>query len=297
MNASADIRFVFFGSSRFSVIVLDELEAAGFLPTHIVTAPDSARGRGLVLTPSPVKVWAESRAIPVLTPAKLRGTDDASVKLCDELHAANADVLITASYGKIIPQSMIDMPKRGMLNVHPSMLPLLRGPSPIENAILSLEKTGISIMLVDAEVDHGAIVVQREIPVTDWPPYAEELETTLAHEGGKMLAEVLPKWIAGEIEAVEQDHGAATFTKKFTSEDGLVNLADDATANLRKIRAFHAAPGAYFFATKENGERMRIRIKNARLENGTLILERVIPEGKKEMAYEDFARGFRGTIV
>lgn len=295
-SSTEKIHFVFFGSSRFSVIVLDELAGAGFLPALVISAPDSARGRGLTLTPSPVKVWAESHNIPVLTPAKLRGTDDASVALCNTLHAVNADVFITASYGKIIPKSMLTMPARGMLNVHPSMLPLLRGPSPIESAILSLEKTGVSIMLVDEEVDHGAIVAQREVAVAEWPPYAEELETTLAHAGGKLLAEVMPEWVAGNITAREQDHSAATFTKKMTSEDGLVDLADNAAANLRTIRAFHAAPGAYFFATKENGERLRVRITRARIENNTLVLERVVPEGKKEMAYDDFLRGFRGTI-
>ena len=175
-------------------------------------------------------------------------------------------------------------------------MPLLRGPSPIESAILSLEKTGVSIMLVDEEVDHGAIVAQREVAIAEWPPYAEELETTLAHAGGKLLAEVLPEWIAEKITAREQDHSAATFTKKITSENGLVNLADNAAANLRTIRAFHAAPGAYFFATKENGERLRVRITRARIENNALVLERVVPEGKKEMAYDDFLRGFRGTI-
>lgn len=301
-SSGEHIRFVFFGSSRFSVIVLDELATAGFLPTLVVSTPDSPRGRGLTLTPSPVKVWAESRAIPVLTPAKLRGTDETSVELCKTLHNTAADVFITASYGKIIPASMIDMPRRGMLNVHPSMLPLLRGPAPIEHAILSLEKTGVSIMLVDEEVDHGAVVAQREISVADWPPYAEELETTLAHAGGQLLAAVLPQWVAGEIEAQEQDHAAATYTKKITSNDALVNLADDARTNLRKIRAFHAAPGAYFFAKKEDGSPLRVRITRAKIESGgagnaeKLVLERVVPEGKKEMPYDDFIRGFRGTI-
>lgn len=285
-------RYIFFGSSSFSVIVLNELAAAGFIPSTVVTAPDSKKGRGLTLTPSPVKVWAEEKGITVLTPHSLK--DESVVHELSEISARESvNVFITASYGKIIPESILAIPARGTLNVHPSLLPKLRGPSPIEGAIITENSTGVSIMLVDAEVDHGDIVLQKEVAVADWPPYAAELEKTLAHEGGNMLAVVLPQWVAGTIEAQAQNHELATFTKKLHAEDGLVNLSDDPSTNLRKIRAFHISPGAYFFAEKKDGTKIRVRIKAAHIENNTLVLERVVPEGKKEMSYEDFARGLR----
>ena len=284
-------RCIFFGSSPFSVIVLNELAAAGIVPVAVVTAPDSKKGRGLVLTPSAVKTWATEKGVAVLTPSTLK--DEAVVRELADLSARESvNVFVTASYGKIIPESILAIPARGTLNVHPSLLPKLRGPSPIESAILTEEKTGVSIMLVDKEVDHGDVVSQKEVAITNWPPYAEELETTLAHEGGRMLAEILPRWVAGAVDAHPQNHSAATFTKKLRGEDGLIDLSDDPARNLRKIRAFHISPGAYFFAEKKDGTKIRVRIKTAHIENNTLVLERVVPEGKKEMLYEDFKRGF-----
>lgn len=293
------VNFVFFGSSKFSLIVLDELEKAGCVPRLIVTSPDKKIGRGLHTRSSDVKIWAETRHIPVLTPERLK---DPHVQ--EELKQASvkneAEVFVTASYGKIIPQAILNIPKHGTLNIHPSLLPEFRGPSPIESAILEPHtngkagKTGVTIMLTDEEVDHGPIIAQKEIVVPNWPPYAETLEDTLAREGAILLAETLPKWISGEIQPQEQKHGAATFTKKFTSEDGLVNLEDDPHVNIRKIRAFHQSPGAYFFIEHtKTDQKIRVKIKTADIEDGALKLGRIVPEGKKEMNYEDFLRGVR----
>ena len=301
------IKFVFLGSSRFSLIVLEALERADLLPTLIITAPDQKKDRGQRVHSTLVKDWAEARKIPVETPLTLKNNPE----IVAALITTKAQVFVTASYGKIIPKNILEIPKHGTLNVHPSLLPKFRGPSPLESSILELgtEKnadknspqnpvalTGVTIMLTDEDVDHGPIVEQKSLPIDGWPPvppYTEQLETILARAGGTLLAEILPKWIAGEIKPVAQKHADATFTKKFTNIDGLIDLSDDAAKNLRKIRALHRSPGTYFFLKKGGDKDTRIKIKSADIKNGELMLDKIVPEGKKEMTFKDFWRGFR----
>lgn len=278
-------RFVFFGTPRLAVIALEELRAAGLLPSLIVTAPDKPKGRGMKLAESEVALWAHERGIPVIKPATLR--DPAVV---DELKRISADFFIVAAYGKIIPKDILDIPPKGALNLHPSLLPKFRGPSPIESAILSDEPhTGVSIMLLDEEMDHGPILAQRERIIKDWPPKGSALTEDLAHFGGKLLAEITLEYLSGLV-PTPQDHAQATFCKKISKEDGLLDLADDPMKNLKKIRAFDEWPGAYFFLDHK-GKKLRVKVTDARIADGKLELLRVIPEGKKEMGYADLLRG------
>jgi len=281
--SKTEIKFAFFGTPKFAKIVLDELEKSGFIPSIIITTPDKPQGRKMILTPPPVKIWAEERNIPVLQPDSLNSKF--------QISNLKFDLFIVASYGKIIPKEVLEIPQFGSLNVHPSLLPKLRGASPIESAILEENKTGVSIMLIDEKMDHGPIVSQKEINIEDWPPYFEILEEKLAIEGGKLLSEVLPLWISKKIEAKEQDHSQATFTKKIKKEDGLIDLNDDPEKNIRKIRAFSEWPGSYFFI-EHKGKKIRILIKKASIVEGQLVLEKVLPEGKKEISYEEFKRGY-----
>ena len=275
------IKFVFFGTSRFSVIILDELKSRGLLPSLIVTTEDKPKGRKLVLTPPEVKIWAEQNKIPYIQPKKL----DNEVYL--KLSTFNFQLFIVASYGKIIPEKILQIPKYKTLNVHPSLLPKLRGASPLQSAILGEKETGVSIMRLDKEMDHGPIVFQQKIAIMGWPPYESDLESILGQSGGKILANILPKWVNGEIEEIEQDHSKATFCKKIQKTDGLLNLNDSAEINLRKIKAYHIWPTAYFF--DESGK--RIIVKKAHIEKDELLIERVIPEGKKEMEFKDYLNG------
>jgi len=202
----------------------------------------------------------------------------------------HCDLYIVAAYGKLIPKTILYIPAHGVLNVHPSLLPKFRGPSPIESAILSDEtQTGVTIMQLDPEMDHGPIVAQRELVVKDWPPKGSVLTRDLAHIGGTLLAEIIPKWMEG-FPAEPQDHAKATFTKKITKEDGLIDLSADAEKNYKKICAFDEWPGAYFFIERK-GKKMRIHINDAAYTNGVLQIIRITPEGKKEMSYEDYQRG------
>ncbi len=278
--------FVFFGTPQIAVIVLDELEKAGHLPSLIVTNPDKPVGRHHELTPSPVKVWARERGIESFEPASLRN-EEAYAKLSAEQH----DLFIVAAYGKIIPENILALPKHGTLNVHPSLLPKLRGASPIRSAILGdVKETGVTIMEMDAELDHGPIVAQKNVPISEWPPHGRKLDELLAQEGGALLASVIPDWLEGTREATPQAHNEATFCTKITKEMGELNLADDPYQNLLKIRAFDGWPGTFFFAEK-NGARVRVKIVDAKLDaDGSLKITRVIPEGKNEMSYKDFVR-------
>jgi methionyl-tRNA formyltransferase len=265
-----DISFIFFGTSHFSVLVLDELKKAGFLPKLIVTVPDKPKGRKLVMTAPETKVWAKGENVECIQPEKLK---DLEIK-------EDFDVGIVASYGKIIPQNVLDIPKMGMLNVHPSLLPKLRGASPIQSAILTETETGVTIMKVDAEMDHGQIVAQEKVDIPDWPPYASDLENILGKAGGKLLADILPDYLAHNIALTEQDHEHATYTKKIEKEDGLLDLDSNAEENLRKIRAYHVWPTAYFFKDEK-----RIIVKKAHIADGKLTIDRIIPEGKTERDY------------
>lgn len=303
ISVGANLRIAFWGTSRFSVFVLNGLAQTGLLPALIITAPAKPKGRGLVLTPSDVKVWADAHNIPTLEPAEIK-----SDKFLETLARHNFDeqnlggrgtdwdLFIIASYGKIISRTILDLPKHGTLNVHPSLLPKLRGATPLQSAILEdvpvgePHQTGVTIMLIDEEVDHGPIVAQEKLVVQHWPPKESDLEETLGVLGGKILAETIPSWISGDITPVAQNHDLATYTKKISKADAHISLDDNSAQIYRKIHAFNIWPRTYFTAMRSNRE-VRVVITEARFENNALVIDRVIPEGKREMTYEEFLRG------
>ncbi len=288
MSRTNGHKIAFLGTTEFSVIALDELKERGFKPSLIITTEDTTKNRGLVLTPPAVKTWAEKENIPYIQPTSLKGPE--IVEEIKKYFTSQPELFVVFSYGKIIPQSVLDIPKLGTINLHPSLLPKLRGPSPIKSALLYENETGISIIRVDSEMDHGPILAQEKIEVPEWPPYENELENKLAHEGGKKLADVMTKVFDGTAEETEQNHSLATFSKMIEKADGEINLNDEPDMNLRKIRAYHVWPGAYYFEN-EGENKKRIIIKRARIEDGKLVIERVVPEGKKEMDYKDYLRG------
>ena len=250
------IRFAFFGNAPLEVGVLEELRDVGLVPARTVTSTD-------------------------LTP-----------EFIEELEAESWDVFVVASFGAMLPKTFLDIPKRGVLNVHPSLLPRLRGPSPIRSAILNdYKETGVSIMLLDEKMDHGPLVAQKKVPIDPpaggGPPHGKALDVLLAYEGGKLLAQVLPLWVAGEIEAREQNHDLATYCKQFEKEDGLLDLSADPYQNLLKIRALEGWPGTFAFFTRAN-KKIRVQVLGAHLEGSNLVIDSVKPEGKREMSYAAF---------
>ncbi|MBU6431240.1 MAG: methionyl-tRNA formyltransferase [Patescibacteria group bacterium] len=288
----SNLNFVFFGTSEMSVKVLDILIKNGYTPDLVITTPDKPKGRKMILTPSPIKVFALEHNLKISQPDSLSSY---------KLSADSYQLFIVASYGKIIPKLFLEIPKLGTLNVHPSLLPKFRGPSPIQSFILSgEEKTGVTIMLMDEQVDHGTIIAQQNLGVelpselgssTPKRLNSKQLEEKLAELGGQMLVDVIPKWINGEIKPIEQDHSQATFTKKITKEDGLVDLEKDSPEIIyRKFLAFQPWPGIYYF-TEKNDRKTRVIITDMELsESGELKIKKVKPEGKKEMDYDNFLK-------
>lgn len=282
-----DIRFAFFGTPVIAVRVLNALEARGLSPALVITAPEKAQGRGLSSAPSPAKTWAAARGIDVVEPPTLK--DDT---FAQELSNTDWDCFVVAAYGKILPKAVLDIPRNGTLNVHPSLLPKFRGPSPILSAILADERIGgVSIMLMDEQMDHGPVLAQARIEISEeeWPPRGSMYSDLLATEGGNLLAETLPLWLDGKAEPVPQDESGATYTKKFAEEDACIDFSGDARANFLKIKAFDAGLRAWSIFQR-GGKRMRVIIADAEWDGASFMPTRVIPEGKKEMDYQDFMR-------
>lgn len=298
------MKLAFFGGSEFSVYVLDELKLHDILPNLIITTPDKPKGRKLVLTPTPVKIWAQKNNIEVIDPVSLKKNNE---ELVAKLKSENFDLFLVASYGKIIPRDIFDIPTKKTLNIHPSLLPKYRGASPIQAQILNNEKkVGVTIMQIDEGMDTGPTLAQREIPnFKSQIPSRKELEKTLAIEGARLFAHILPEWLMGAIDPIMQNESEATLCQKIEKEDGelqidLNNLptGKEAVENLCKIKAFEEWPTAYFFldTPKRGGgdiEKKRIIITDATIENDSLKILKVIPEGKKEMPFADFLRGLK----
>ena len=297
------MKIAFFGGSEFSVYVLNELKAHGILPGLIITTPDKPKGRKLVLTPTPVKVWAQKNDIEVIDPSSLK-KDNAS--LLYKLQALSFNLFLVASYGKIIPKEIFNIPEKKTLNIHPSLLPKYRGASPIQSQILNDAGSpehgggvGVTIMQIDEGMDTGPVVIQKNIVTESWPLGRKELEKILATEGARLFAHILPEWIKGAIDPIIQNEDEAIYCKKVEKEDGeiqidLNNPPTDKVAyqNLLKIKAFEEWPTAYFFVER-NGKKMRIIVTDATIKNDILKILKVIPEGKKEMIFEDFLRGWK----
>ena len=291
MKKSLDksLKFVFFGTPQLAVYVLEELEKAEYIPSLVVTSPDLKVGRGKYYDSPPVKKWAEAHKIQVLQPKII---DESFVNLLQE---KDYDVFILTAYGKILPQKILSLPEHGILNIHPSILPRLRGPSPVRSAILNNEReTGTTIIVLDEKMDHGPIVVQESIKIKDkdWPPLLPTLEEKLFRQGGKLLVKVLKDYIKGKITPRSQDESKATYCEKIKKTDGLVDLLNDSSKEIYiKYCAYYGWPGIYFMKDPSTGSGQagkRVKITKARLENEKLVIEKIIPEGKKEISYKDF---------
>ena len=279
--AQRRVRMVFFGTPSFAVSSLRRLYADGWPVALVVTAPDKPTGRRRDLTPSPVRTAATEYGIAVETPATLK--DEYFWRLFSELRP---DVCIVAAYGKLIPERLLEIPRLGFLNVHPSLLPLYRGPSPIQTAILDgATTTGVSIMLLDKEMDHGPIVAQEPWTIPSGFD-ARACEAELAGLGAALLSRTLPGYADGTIVPRPQDHSLATFTHKFTREDGRLVFSRPARDVYNRIRALAVNPGAW---TVVDGA--TLNILSAHIEDDKVVADIVQREGGKPMDWATFVRG------
>jgi methionyl-tRNA formyltransferase len=306
---SKKLNFIFWGTPDVASETLEILKKAGFLPSSVVTSPDKPQGRKMLVTPSPVKVWAKKNNIPYIQPEDLKKIDWGTVfttssqadeprkairqqaNMRESKNSSPVDFSIIVAYGKILPENILNMPKFGSINIHYSLLPKYRGASPVESAILNGDmETGVTIQKIKFKMDSGPIIAQEKVHIFP-DEKAPDLRKRLIKIGGELLVKILPEFAGGKIKEISQNENEATFCKKIKKENGLIDLNDDAEKNYNKFRAYASWPRTFFF---KNGK--RIIVTNATLENNPLdevrgkqfIIKKVLPEGKKEVNYKDF---------
>lgn len=273
------MKCAFFGTPDFAAVILEKLIESGFPPAAVICNPDKPVGRKKIITPPPVKsliMEHKTWNINILQPEKL----DKDFML--QVSSFMPDVFIVAAYAKIIPKEILGLPKFGTIGVHPSLLPKYRGSSPIQSVILNGEaETGVTLFLADEKVDHGKIASSIKHQVSSDETY-ETLMKKLAELGGDLLVETLPKFLKGEITPLLQDESQATYTKKFITKDGYVDLEKDIPVIIeRKIRALNPEPGVW---TMMNNK--RTKLLEAELVDGKLKLTKIQVEGKKPQIVE-----------
>ncbi|MFY0759094.1 methionyl-tRNA formyltransferase [Metabacillus dongyingensis] len=299
-------RIVFMGTPDFSVPVLKRLVAEGYEVVGVVTQPDRPKGRKKTLTPPPVKVEAEKQNIPVLQPEKIRDK-----KELEQVLALKPDLVVTAAFGQILPNELLEAPQFGCINVHASLLPELRGGAPIHYSILQgKKKTGITIMYMVEKLDAGDILTQAEVTIEE-RDHVGTLHDKLSAAGADLLAETLPALLEGKLTPRKQDNEKATFASNIKREQEKIDWTKSGQEIYDHIRGLHPWPVSY---THLNGQAVKIwwgekmPNKNAAAP-GTVIgidsdgivvatgdstaikITELQPSGKKKMSGEDFLRG------
>lgn len=305
-------QIIFFGTSDFAAVILKRLYQSQTVKiTLAVTQPDQPVGRHQTLTPPPVKILADQLGLPVIQPTKL----DEQTELL--LKKYPADLFLVAAYGLIIPHSILDIPRLGCLNIHPSLLPLYRGPSPIQTCLLNGDQiTGVSLMLLDAKMDHGPLIAQIKSPLAPNDNY-ETLAAKLADQSAALLLATLPKIFTGQIKPQEQNHAAATFTKIINKQDGRIDWNDNAEKIYNQWRAYFLWPNV-FSLIKINNKNLLIKFNELKISgeqpplppvpgqlfvynkkllaacgsNTYLEIMSLQPEGKNIMTAQSFINGY-----
>lgn len=305
-------RIVFMGTPAFAVPSLRRLiEAPDLEVVTILTQPDRPAGRGREPKPSPVKRVAQKHDIIIQQPKRLRD----NTEMLDILRDLAPDVIVVAAYGLILPTSVLAVPPHGCVNVHASLLPRHRGAAPVAAAILDGdEETGVTIMLMDEEMDHGPVLAQRVTPIRPDDARAS-LTHRLAERGAELLVAVLPQRVAGEIEPQPQDHDAATYAGLLKKEDGDIDWTQPAGRIARMTRAYDPWPGAY---TSFSGRLFKVLDAEALdidtggeqagtvieadpgfavvAGGGAVVLKEVQLAGKRAMDIDAFAHGQRDFV-
>ena len=309
------MRIIFMGTPEFAVPSLERLREASYEIIAVYTQPDKPAGRGQKQIPSAVKRVAESYGLSVLQPPTLKRPEEREriAELCP-------DIIVVAAFGEILPSSILQIPRQGCLNVHPSLLPRHRGASPVANAILSGDAvSGVSIMLMDKGMDTGPVLTQEKVPVSSEDTTAS-LTAQLSHRGADLLIRTLPQWVESKITPQAQDDKEATYSRIITKQDGEINWHLTAIALERGVRAFYPWPGCY---TRWQGKLLKIMaatplsinrsdkpgqvviiespafpqpLAGVQTGEGVLGLREVQLEGKRPLKIADFCRGQKGFI-
>ena len=310
------MRLVFAGTPAFARVALDQLHAVGHEISLVLTQPDRPAGRGMALQSSPVKLWAANHGIALAQPRSLRldgkyTEDAAAAKLAIE--AADADVMVVAAYGLILPQWVLSLPRLGCLNIHASLLPRWRGAAPIHRAIEAGDaETGITIMQMDAGLDTGDMLLTARLPIGPTESTAS-LHDKLAELGGQLIVEALGQAARGALQPVRQPNAGVSYAHKIDKAEALIDWSQADYVIGRRIRAFDPFPGAQ---ARLNGETLKLwryeldsclRMNNGGCGmilsvdasgvrvvcgEGVLRLIELQRAGGKRLAAADFLRGF-----
>lgn len=241
------MRIVFAGTPEFARIAFDALRAAGHEIPLVMTQPDRPAGRGLKLTPSPVKQAALDAGIPVAQPRSLRldgRYPEEAAEARTLLESVAPDVMVVAAYGLILPQWVLDLPRLGCLNIHASLLPRWRGAAPIQRAIEAGDaRTGVTIMQMDEGLDTGDMLLERVVPITD-ETNAAQLHDALALAGGEAIVEALDAMTKGALAARKQPEDGVTYAAKLDKAEAALDCTQPAALLARRVRAFNPVPGA-----------------------------------------------------
>ena len=308
------------GTPEFAVPSLEHLILNQYQVIAVYTQPDKIAGRGRSLVSSPVKRAALIWMLPVVQPVSFKEAE-AVVQLAD----FHPDVIVVAAFGQILPQSVLDIPPYGCLNIHPSLLPKFRGASPVAAAIQAgSEFTGVSIMLMDRGLDTGLVLARAQIPISAQDTTGS-LTDKLSLIAAQLLLEGLPSWLRGELTPQPQDEAEATYSSMLSKEGGEIDWYLSAVDIWRRVRAFYPWPGCYTKwqgrqlkiieavplpgeRTLEVGQVVALTLATERSEtvfgvhtgNGTLGVYQVQLEGKRAMSAAEFLRGqrqFIGTVL
>mgnify|MGYP003681885509 CR=1 FL=1 len=292
------MRFIFFGSSEFAKIILNKLLDFGMKPVLVITAP----------SPTPVYNLAKQNNIPVLTPEKLEDEEFLS-----SFKDYSPDLVILTAYGKIIPSKLLLIPKKGVLNLHPSLLPKWRGATPIQSTILASDKgTGVSLFLMDEQIDHGPIIQNVKYKIENPSITYPELMQELAILGANLIIKTVPQWLKGKIKPIPQNHSLASYCHKILPKDEKINWEKPAIEIDKKVRALNPNPGVFtvanniiikivkgysmddpsLYADKSVGSVFQFENKLAvKCGKGIYVIEELRPAGKKTMDSGSFLRG------
>ncbi len=301
------MRIMFMGTPEIAETCLKEIIGTGLEVCAVVTREDKPRGRGNVMTPTPVKVLAEANGIPVYTPKTLR--DDAFM---DVLDAHKPEIIVVVAYGKILPPNVIDYPTYGCINAHVSLLPKYRGAAPMQRAIMDGEsETGVSIMYMDEGLDTGDVILTESFPITEDDDF-ETIHDRSAEVGARLLCKVIADIESGVATRTKQDNTLATYAAKIEKEDCKIDFNLDSKVVSARIRGVTPIPGAFAFL---NGKMLKIcRVKSVAhgggnpglvtdingvgegsftvsCQSGSIVVTAVKPEGKGMMSAGDFIRG------
>jgi methionyl-tRNA formyltransferase len=300
------LHLVFCGTPRFAVPTLEKLSAAGHRIHLVVTQPDRPKGRGLELVSSPVKQSALKLNLPITQPERIKTNDEFRAQLT----ALKPDAIIVVGYGRLIPAWMLDLPPLGNINLHASLLPKYRGAAPIQWAIANGETvTGVTTMRLDAGLDTGDILLQKELAIAP-ADTAETLVPTLAEIGADLMVETLSRLQAGTVQPRKQEHDQSSLAPILKKEDGQIDFSRTATEIFNRIRGFQPWPGAY---TKFRGKNLQIlkaqpstqdlppaelsisadHLRVGCAQNTSLELIEIQLEGKKHTTARDFIQGYR----